>query len=187
MENMNNQASSEAATTTKPNAALWGQSNKVAEPTTMLTLPSGFVIEVRRPALTTWLISGRLPEKFLSEAMSVARQAESEDDSVPFADSRAKGLMKDLGDKEMLEMVAFMRDFVTAAVVHPRIVVDAPADSADEIDPSRIPEADFYFIFAWASGQTDDAPVATTKGNMTVGGVSNFRKKRGVSRTRRNG
>lgn len=171
-------------TTTKPNAAMWGRSVQEAETAIELALPSGFTVKVRRVPLTTWLMSGRLPEKFLGEAMDAAKS--DGDDSVPFADQAAeKEKLANLEGKELMQMLSFIRDVVTATVVHPRIVVGASPDSPDEIDPARIPEEDFYFIFAFAMQSAPGIPVKNRNGNMTVGAVAGFHPNKKLRSNRR--
>ena len=116
--------------TKKRSAAQWGRiAQAEAAPTTTLTLPSGFEVEARRPPLTAWLMSGRLPEKFVTEAMTAAGKG------------TAAGALDKLEGADLLEMLSFIRDVVTATLVWPRIVVGADPDSEDEIDPTRTPEA----------------------------------------------
>jgi len=154
------------------NAQSWGAPTDAATGaarTEELTLPSGFVVDVRRPSLMAWLMNGRVPETFVAAAMSVNDEGGDEE-------AKANALDGLEGD-ELVKMFAFMRDVVTETVVVPRIVVGAAADSEDEIDPSRIPDADFFHIFNWAM----QAPVPMAGGKeMSVGALTSFRPNKDV-------
>ena len=146
-------------------AAEWKRAaQSTAEAVAQLTLPSGFVVDVRRPPLATWLMSGRVPETFISEAIGAGGKGETAEASV----ARLEGA-------ELMQMLVFVRDVVAAAVVRPRIVVGAAEDSDDEIDPSAIPEADFFHVFAWVMKGAPSVPINTVSGEVSVEALNSFR------------
>ena len=151
---------------TRRSAQAWGVApgaSTSASPVEELILPSGFVVDVRRPSLTVWLMNGRVPETFLLAAM---------DKDGGSADPTAN-----LEGDDLIKALSFIRDVVVETCVAPRIVVGAAAGSEDEIDPARIPEADFFAIFTYAM----NAPVATTDGKrLSVGALNNFPQKQNI-------
>ena len=76
-----------------------------------------------------------------------------------------------MSDAEIMFSLDFMRRVVVESVVEPRLV-DIVVDPEEEIALTEIPDADYQFIFQWATGQLDAVPA--TKQGATVGSVSNF-------------
>lgn len=144
---------------TRRSAQSWGTPTASDAATEELTLPSGFVVDVRRPPLTAWMMNGRVPERLLASAMGGDK-------------AKAGQSLETMKDGEMLQMLKFVRDVVVATVISPRIVVGAAPDAEDEIDPSRIPEGDFYAVFNWAMS----VPVKTADGgSLSAPALETFR------------
>ncbi len=143
------------------NAQGWGAANGAQEGASIeeLKLPSGFTVDVRRPPLMAWLVSGRVPERFVSAVTKGSGAA-------------AGQTLEHLEGDELMGMLTFMRDLVMETVVAPRIRQGAPPDSTDEISPERIPDRDFFAIIEWALGVS----VKLTDGTeMSAAALSSFR------------
>lgn len=128
-----------------------------AKKTTMLELPSGFSVEVCRPSLAAWFQSGRLPQPLVGMLMKAAR-----------GESSPGNILSDLGDDDFLEALKFMRDIVTATVVHPRIVAVADPESETEIGVDEIPEADFNALVRYAMSGSAGVAVQMEEGETTT-------------------
>ena len=93
-----------------------------------LTLPSGMVIQARRPGplkLAEW---NKLP--------------------MLLADAGPGG--GGLSDEQAREAAAFLREVLIYCCVSPQLSETAPDDAEDEMRPSELPDADFTYIVAWA-------------------------------------
>lgn len=108
-------------------------------PTEVVTLKNGSVFELRRPDLQGALITGRIPQSLLQEGMQAWQKA---------GKASPEDIAKQMGDKEVLDSLIFMREVVSECCVNPRFVEVATAD--DEIGSSDMLPADFTEIFEWA-------------------------------------
>lgn len=100
-----------------------------------VTLPSGALFRLRRPKLQQWLTLGRLPKTMVAALMP------------------AEGRSAALTDEDILEVSRFVREFILATVVSPRIPDELPIeDLADE---------DVDFIYQWATRQQEVAALET--------------------------
>lgn len=115
------------------------QSLKQTEPTETVTLASGSVFELRRPDLQGYILTGRLPQSLLTEAMTAWKAN---------GIVSAEDITKQMGDQEVIDSLIFMREVVHECCVNPKFVEIATED--DEISAEDILPADFNEIFAWA-------------------------------------
>lgn len=112
-------------------ATEWKERGKAAAETVELTLPSGMVVQARRPgplALAGW---ERLPFGLVADAIA--------------------GTMVTPGamNETQVGMAAeFMREVLVYCVVSPRISMEARGE--DEIHPRDIPEQDWLYVVMWA-------------------------------------
>lgn len=113
--------------------------------TQLITVPSGFVWELRPPNILAYIATGRYPQSLVGKAreawakngvMSPKQQAELGEQAI-----------KEMGDDELAQLLIFMRTIVQDACVKPRIVVGGMGD--DELDPVEVDPEDFRFIFSW--------------------------------------
>jgi|SRR5215213_2012693 len=149
-------------------AAAWGAAAK----SNLLTLPSGAVVEVKRPGPEVYLKFGQMPQALVSLLVKTKNPDQLEHATVMASFAQ-------LSDEEFKQYMLFARDIVAASVVRPKIVVGATGE--DEIDPSDIPPGDFWHLVSWAALAARGIPVQTTKGDTTVEAVETFRPEQGVS------
>lgn len=139
------------------------QEKKTTLPTEMVTWPSGMVVEMRRPDLNAYIITGRYPQSLVSEGLKVLKEK-----GIAPADPAAVGAISSkLDSQEFAEALIFMREMVRESCVNPRLVMGANGD--DEIDPSEIDIDDFNFAVSWCCGY---------KGVENAEGIRNFRSGR---------
>jgi len=109
-----------------------------------LELPSGVVVQARRPQLETWLLRGRIPEALSGVVLALAG-----------GDAKRRPL-----EAEDIAMIgAFNRVVVIATVVEPRVVEGAAGKG--EISFGDIPDEDAEFILAWARRAPEVASLET--------------------------
>lgn len=104
------------------------------------TAPSGMVFKLRRPDMSIFAISGRLP---LDLAEKMASIAEKNDIDPGQAFTR-------LDVKDQIRGIQFSAGLVKHVCVCPRVVDDPQSD--DEISPEELLRKDFDAILAWANG-----------------------------------
>lgn len=130
-------------------------------------LPSGNQVLLRRPPLQVWLSNGRLPQTITAAAIeSVQSGTEREQ-----AQAEVMTRIANSTPAEQQATLKFMVDVVTYAFVSPKLVIGATSD--DELDPSELEEADFNFVFAWATRSLPEQPVGNE--GATVESVETFR------------
>lgn len=125
-------------------------------PTEIVELNSGAVFELRRPDLNGYMVTGRLPQSLLQEGLKAWK-----------SQTAAKQIAENLGDKEMVDSLIFMREIVHDCTVNPKFVEFATNDN--EIGAADMLPQDFSEIFAWAMGH---------KGVAGLAGLRSFRKGR---------
>lgn len=116
------------------------QAQKAEQPTEIVTLKSGSVFELRRPDIQGYVVTGRLPQTLLTEAMAAWKKS----------GVAPQTLASQLGEQEVVDSLIFMREIVHDACVNPKFVEVATAD--DEIGAADMLPADFSEIFEWAMG-----------------------------------
>lgn len=111
-------------------------------PTQLVTVPSGFVWELRAPNILAYMATGRYPQSLVNKGLDAFRANGT-------LDKQAIGerVVKESTDEEIAQTLIFMRQLVTDACVNPRIVVGGIGD--DELDPVEVDPDDFRFIFRW--------------------------------------
>lgn len=111
--------------------------------TQLVTVPSGFVWELRPPNILAYIATGRYPQSLVNKA----REAWKKTGIMPATEKAGEELVKDASDEEMAQLLIFMRTLVQDACVKPRIVVGGMGE--DELDPVEVDPTDFKFIFSW--------------------------------------
>lgn len=112
---------------------------KDERPTEIVPLKSGSVFELRRPDLSGYMKTGRLPQSLVSQGIS-AWNARKTPDQVTAG----------LTDKDVIESLIFMREIVHDCTVKPKFVEFATND--DEIGAADMLPEDFDEIYSWAMG-----------------------------------
>lgn len=119
-------------------------------PTQLITVPSGFVWELRAPNILAYMATGRYPQSLVNKGLE-AFKANGTLDPEKLSESDKKKLgekvIKQSTDEEIAQTLIFMRQIVVDACVNPRIVVGGMGD--DELDPIEVDPDDFRFIFNW--------------------------------------
>lgn len=136
---------------------------KAKRPTEIVTLKSGSVFELRRPDLSGYMVTGRLPQSLMSEGMKAWSTSKSADD-----------VAKDLDDESVIDSLIFMREIVHDCTINPKFVQTAIAD--DEIGAADMLPEDFNEIFSWAMGYQGVAGLSglqTFRAGQTRGTSSN--------------
>lgn len=111
--------------------------------TQLVTLPSGYVWELRPPNILAYIATGRYPQSLVNKA----RAAWKKTGILPATDEAGEELVKEASDEEMAQLLIFMRTLVQDACIKPRIVVGGMGE--DELDPIEVDPVDFKFIFSW--------------------------------------
>ncbi len=118
-----------------------------SRPTQLVTVPSGFVWELRAPNILAYMATGRYPQSLVNKGMEAFKAngsiPESEVDRLKIGEE----VIQKSSDEEIAQTLIFMRQIVTDACVNPRIVVGGTGD--DELDPVEVDPDDFRFIFNW--------------------------------------
>lgn len=113
--------------------------------TQLVTLPSGFVWELRPPNILAYIATGRYPQSLVTKAREAwAKNGVMSDEQKQKMGEEA---LKEMGDDEISQLLIFMRTLVQDACVKPRIVVGGMSE--DELDPIEVDPVDFKFIFSW--------------------------------------
>lgn len=120
---------------------------KNQRPTEIVQLKSGSVFELRRPDLSGYLVTGRLPQSLMAEGMKAWNLKKS-----------AEQVAADLDDKSVIDSLIFMREIVHDCTVKPKFVEFATSD--DEIGAAEMLPEDFSEIFSWAMGHKGVAGLA---------------------------
>lgn len=110
--------------------------------TQLVTVPSGFVWELRPPNILAYIATGRYPQSLVNKA----RKAWKKTGILP-TNKAGEELIKESSDEEVAQLLIFMRTLVQDACVKPRIVVGGMGE--DELDPVEVDPTDFKFIFSW--------------------------------------
>lgn len=112
---------------------------KDERPTENVRLKSGSVFELRRPDLSGYMKTGRLPQSLVSQGISAwsARKTPNQ-------------VAAGLNDKDVIESLIFMREIVHDCTVKPKFVEFATND--DEIGAADMLPEDFDEIYSWAMG-----------------------------------
>lgn len=108
-------------------------------PTEIVQLKSGSVFELRRPDLSAYMVTGRLPQTLVREGMKAWKSNVS-----------AETMAADLDDDDVVDSLIFMREIVHDSTVNPRFVEFATEDN--QISAADMLVEDFNEIFAWAMG-----------------------------------
>lgn len=132
-------------------------------PTEIVKLKSGSVFELRRPDLSSYMVTGRLPQSLVREGMKAWK-----------AKLPAEKIANELGDEEVMDSLIFMREIVHECTVTPKFVEFATNDN--EISAADMLIEDFNEIFTWAMSHQGVAGIA---------GLQSFRgrQERGTSTT----
>jgi hypothetical protein len=140
---------------------------KSQRPTEIVELKSGSIFELRRPDLSAYMVTGRLPQSLMREGMQAWNAKKSPDQ-----------IAKELDDKSVIDSLIFMREIVHDCTVKPKFVEFATGD--DEIGAADMLPEDFTEIFSWAMGHQGVAGLA---------GLQSFRpgSERGASGNRSHG
>lgn len=136
-----------------------------SEPTVEMIF-AGLPFTVRRVDREGWALSGRLPQALTSKVIKLVNAGKTE---VTTADMSAE-------DAE--HFLRFQRDLVIAAVVAPKLVIEDRPLSDDEISYQWLVEnfKDAVLdIFEHQMLGAPGVPVRTTKGEVPLSAVENFR------------
>lgn len=141
-------------------------------PTEIVKLKSGSVFELRRPNLSAYMVTGRLPQSLVSVGMKAWKKGPEQ-------------VATDLNDDEAMETLIFMREIVHECTVRPKFVQFATND--DEISASEMLIEDFNEIFSWAMGYQGVAGInglqsflqGRTRGTAGVGSNSKKQRRKG--------
>lgn len=112
---------------------------KADRPTQVVKLKSGSVFELRRPDLSAYMVTGRLPQSLVREGMKAWKTNISADK-----------IASDLDDQDVVDSLIFMREIVHDCTVNPRFVEFATEDN--QISAADMLVEDFNEIFSWAIG-----------------------------------
>lgn len=143
------------------------EKRKAERPTETVTLKSGSVFELRRPDLSGYMKTGRLPQSLVSQGLSAWNDKKTPEQ-----------VARELNDKDVIESLIFMREIVHDCTVTPKFVEFATNDN--EIGAADMLPEDFDEIYAWAMGY---------KGVAGIAGLQSFRggQERGASGDRAHG
>lgn len=108
-------------------------------PTEIVPLKSGSVFELRRPDLSGYMKTGRLPQSLVSQGLSAWSARKSPEQ-----------VAQSLNDKDVIESLIFMREIVHDCTVNPKFVEFATNEN--EIGAADMLPEDFDEIYAWAMG-----------------------------------
>ena len=115
-----------------------------------LTLPSGFVVEVRNPGgMRAFLKDGIIPNSL----MPMVQNALAEGKSTP------EMSISDVEPQTIAEMMEMMDHITVACMVKPRVydVPDDPDERSDDLlYTDEIEDEDKMFIFNWLTGGTKE-------------------------------
>jgi hypothetical protein len=123
------------------------EKRKAEQPTEIVTLKSGSVFELRRPELSGYMKTGRLPQSLMTQGLNAWN-----------AKKTPEQIAKDLDDKDVVESLIFMREIVHDCTVTPKFVEFATNDN--EIGAADMLPEDFDEIYAWAMGYQGVAGLA---------------------------
>lgn len=129
------------------------EKRKGERPAEIVTLKSGSVFELRRPDLSGYMKTGRLPQSLVTQGMNAWSSKKT-----------AEQVAKDLDDKDVIDSLIFMREIVHDCTVKPKFVEFATDD--DEIGAADMLPEDFDEIYAWAMNY---------KGVAGIEGLQSFR------------
>lgn len=111
-------------------------------PTQMVTVPSGFIWELRPPNILAYMATGRYPQSLVSKGLDAFKANGTMD-----KESLGREMIRTSSDDEIAQTLVFMRQIVTDACVNPRIVIGGMGEN--ELDPIEVDPDDFRFIFSW--------------------------------------
>lgn len=133
--------------------------------TVALRLPSGAVVEARRPPLDAWIASGKLPQALTQASLAAAGEEAAATNAAPAGEDNAL---------EIVNGFIAMGKLVAETVVNPRIVLESPGPG--EILAAAIPDQDFAFLMHWIISGAPDVPVAMANGKeVSVDALAGFR------------
>lgn len=112
---------------------------KAEGPTETVTLKSGTVFELRRPDLMGYVVTGRLPQSLLTEAITAWKNS---------GIASPSQIISQIGERETIDALILMREVVHDTCVNPKFV--EVATEPDEIGAADMLPADFNEIFEWA-------------------------------------
>lgn len=124
-------------------------------PALEVTLPSGIVFLLRRPALAQWAMAGSLPPYFAEDVRQAWKASQSVEPDIASPEQRRAWL------------VAF-REMVKWAVVSPHLVENGNPEN-DELDPTYLSQEDQQFIWDFVSSGSPGIPVGLTQPSVEGG------------------
>lgn len=124
---------------------------KDERPTEIVPLKSGSVFELRRPDLSGYMKTGRLPQSLVTQGLNAWN-----------AKKTPEQVAQDLDDKDVIESLIFMREIVHDCTVRPKFVEFATNDN--EIGAADMLPQDFDEIYSWAMGHKGVAGIASLHG-----------------------
>ena len=134
------------------------------EPTAEIEL-CGFRFLAKRPPLSVWIRSGRLPQSLLVQLLNLEKDPDAEISSstIPVED--------------LPQTVDFQREAVLHAIVSPRIVTGRPGDGEFSYMALCEQRPDLInAIVGWVLLGSPGVPVKTTEGELSVDALSRFRQ-----------
>jgi hypothetical protein len=123
-------------------------SKQITIPTVEYTLPSGFLVLLRRPAIQQWAMAGCLPPYFSADVREAWKLAQVSDPEAA------------TGEQRRAWVFAF-REMVKWACVSPRLVENGDPEK-DELDPTYLSAEDQQAIWDFIAKGSPGIPVPTT-------------------------
>jgi hypothetical protein len=124
-------------------------------PALEVTLPSGIVFMLRRPALQQWAMAGCLPPYFAEDVRKAWKASQALDAEAATPEQRRAWVL------------AF-REMVKWACVSPRLVEDGNPEN-DELDPTYLSQEDQQFIWNFVSAGSPGIPIQLEQPNVERG------------------
>lgn len=112
----------------------------------LVTLPSGAQVKLRRPSPEVFLMRDETSSQSI-----LTKLRHLGNDPSTFVDA--------MEESEVLFLMSFVKRVVIESVVEPRLV-DTVINPDEEIALTEIPDADYQFIFNWATGKINATPEA---------------------------
>lgn len=135
-------------------AAEWRDKTKQREEERVeeLTLPSGFIVDARRPPIADWVKRKQIPSNLMSVAM----------DAHGTAQTSVASLMKGLKEKDIDDLLQFVAKTVQATVISPKIVPSAQGvreqDAGKTLEQLATDGVEAPIFGAFVRGQGGDLP-----------------------------
>lgn len=124
--------------------------------TTELTLPSGLIVEVRRPPISKWIETGEMPVT----AFTAATGAGGEGGAIP--------------PDKYPEFISIATKVARAAFVWPKLVDEPTVDSGDELDPALLSLSDLSHVLSWAFSGAAGVGVKVEGAEVSASALKNF-------------